>query len=234
MSEGGGWRIVHHARVGSTQAEARALLAREGPLHRVAVSADVQETGVGRRGRSFASPAGGAWQTLVIAERPDRPVPDGRLSVAVAVAVADALAEHGRPVRTKWPNDLYRHERKCGGILIERARGHLFVGIGLNARNEPPAGFARLDLAADGVRALVREAMDRVLGGAYDDPRPAWDRHDLLRGRTVRVGRVRGRAWGLADDGGLRLVDAEGMPTIVRSGSVEAIDPPLRTSGDGR
>jgi BirA family biotin operon repressor/biotin-[acetyl-CoA-carboxylase] ligase len=40
------------------------------------------------------------------------------LSLAVGVSVAESLHP---AVRLKWPNDLWLHDRKLGGILIETA-----------------------------------------------------------------------------------------------------------------
>ncbi len=69
------------------------------------------------------------------------------LSLAVGVAVADALHPH---VRLKWPNDLWLGDgaqgRKLGGILIETTAPAkpctsgarwCVVGVGLNLQNRP-------------------------------------------------------------------------------------------------
>ncbi len=62
-----------------------------------------------------------------------------RLNVAVSLAVHDFLEPHlpGGGLRTKWPNDVYWHNSKMGGILIENtiqgtSIAHSIVGIGLN------------------------------------------------------------------------------------------------------
>jgi BirA family biotin operon repressor/biotin-[acetyl-CoA-carboxylase] ligase len=57
------------------------------------------------------------------------------------------LAESlGPDVQLKWPNDLWRQQRKLGGILIEAAsqgaQSYVVVGVGLNVR-KPSANDLR-------------------------------------------------------------------------------------------
>ena len=73
-----------------------------------AVRADVQTAGYGRQGRSWASPAGGLYLSLLL-----RPSVEPRrlptLSVVTALAVRRALASFvsdGDAIFVKWPNDV--------------------------------------------------------------------------------------------------------------------------------
>lgn len=60
------------------------------------------------------------------------------LSVAIALGVTDYFSRvAGFDTKIKWPNDLYWHDRKAGGILIEnQIRGSEWnwsvIGIGVN------------------------------------------------------------------------------------------------------
>ena len=60
------------------------------------------------------------------------------ISEAVALAIVDVLQEHaGAGFSIKWPNDIYYHDSKICGLLIENSlRGtsieHSVVGVGLN------------------------------------------------------------------------------------------------------
>lgn len=109
--------------------------------------AEHQTGGRGRMGRLWkASP--GASLTFSISLPLDPPDWSG-LSLAVGVALADALDPHGTPhpqrIGLKWPNDLWLvdadHDnpaagRKLGGVLIETvsagAQRLAVVGVGLN------------------------------------------------------------------------------------------------------
>ncbi len=62
-----------------------------------------------------------------------------RLSMLVSVAVADILAEltGDKGISIKWPNDIYYHDRKICGILIENQLAGSLVstavaGVGIN------------------------------------------------------------------------------------------------------
>lgn len=59
------------------------------------------------------------------------------LSQIVSLALKDTLDEYIEGVSIKWPNDIYRHDKKICGILIENtlstdAIAYTIVGIGLN------------------------------------------------------------------------------------------------------
>src|SRR5688572_11882200 len=83
-----GWRVVALASTSSTNDEA----ARAGSAaERVAVVADVQTSGRGREQRSFSSPYGGLYVSLLLSAREDDlPAP---LVMATALAVADAIED---------------------------------------------------------------------------------------------------------------------------------------------
>lgn len=108
--------------------------AREGAPSFAAVLADKQTAGRGRLGRSFYSPAGGLYMSLIL---PPQQAP-GRLTTLAAVAVRHAvLAQAGHALHIKWVNDLLLQGRKVCGILVEGladAQGltHAVLGIGLN------------------------------------------------------------------------------------------------------
>ena len=59
------------------------------------------------------------------------------LNKAVALAVHDTLATEMHGIAIKWPNDLYHHNNKLGGILIENVIDSTsirqsIIGIGIN------------------------------------------------------------------------------------------------------
>jgi BirA family biotin operon repressor/biotin-[acetyl-CoA-carboxylase] ligase len=60
------------------------------------------------------------------------------VSMTASLAVVDALADYTDGLSIKWPNDIYWHDRKICGILIEnRLTGGIIkdsiIGIGVNA-----------------------------------------------------------------------------------------------------
>lgn len=101
--------------------------------------AEMQTSGRGRRGRSWASPfASNVYLSLGLNVEVVPAVQ--ALSLAVGVAVVDALADLGAvDVGLKWPNDVLWRERKLSGILLELVRpvegpAAIVIGIGINVR----------------------------------------------------------------------------------------------------
>ncbi|NQW03790.1 MAG: biotin--[acetyl-CoA-carboxylase] ligase [Acidobacteria bacterium] len=139
VASGGLPPVVYYRDVESTNDVALAL-ASSGVPEFTAVLADVQQTGRGRLGRSWFSPAGAGLYLSVIVrpEGLDARTPLITLAAGVAVALAIADASDLR-VELKWPNDVVigRPWRKLAGILCEASAvgtsdAVVVVGIGVN------------------------------------------------------------------------------------------------------
>jgi BirA family transcriptional regulator, biotin operon repressor / biotin---[acetyl-CoA-carboxylase] ligase len=226
--------IVRLARVGSTM-DALHDLAEAGAPTGTAVVADVQESGRGSRGRSWTSPRGGLWLTVLA-----RPVEAtlGLLSLRVGLAVAGVVRPlvGGDALRLKWPNDLMLGDRKTGGILCE-ARWHgaspawAAIGVGLNVANPPSPTLteiathlaaARPDLAPEQlVEPVVRaiRGVDLETTALSSSELAELGRLDWLRGRPL-VAPEPGVADGVEHDGALRVRRHDGTITLLRAGTV--------------
>lgn len=103
-----------------------------------------QIAGKGRLGRSFQSPQGGLYLSML--RFPRCPLEQtAQLTPCVGVAVCRAIERVcGLTPEIKWPNDLLLGGKKLCGILLESSsfRGSRFVvvGVGINA-NTAPADF---------------------------------------------------------------------------------------------
>lgn len=101
-------------------------------------TAEVQNAGRGRRGRSWIAPFGSGVCMSVGWQFAEAPPTFSALSLAVGVAVVQAFRRLGiQGVRLKWPNDLLWQNRKLGGILIEMrgesgGAAQVIIGIGIN------------------------------------------------------------------------------------------------------
>jgi BirA family transcriptional regulator, biotin operon repressor / biotin---[acetyl-CoA-carboxylase] ligase len=226
--------IVRLASTPSTM-DALHALAEAGAEAGTAVVAEVQESGRGSRGRSWSSPRGGLW--LSVLARP-RAAALEVLSLRVGLAVAELLESLGAKGRIalKWPNDLMLDDRKCGGILCEaRWQGAtptwVAIGLGLNVTNAVPPALADTATGlAPILPALTAEALvipmvnalrgvDAAAGTRGDGERARFARRDWLRGRALAAP-VPGTADGLAADGALLVRGPDGTTTAVRSGTV--------------
>lgn len=189
-----------HARIGSTSDRARVLLEEGRPLPAV-VLADRQLAGRGRRGRSWASDnALGLWFT--VARTSPGHAAAATLSLRVGLAVVRALDAIAPEVATqvKWPNDIVVAGHKLGGILCERARGAVLVGVGVNLNQtadrlpsglSPPATSLLLRSGRPASRARVLEGLADLLGRVWSRPTAEIpdDELDALNARSALLGR---------------------------------------------
>jgi BirA family biotin operon repressor/biotin-[acetyl-CoA-carboxylase] ligase len=109
-------------------------------VHGIALAAEWQTAGRGRRGRTWTAIVGGSL-TFSLGWRFEQGAGFlGGLSLAIGVAVVRALEADGfRDVALKWPNDLIHRHMKVGGILIDLNGDALgpttsVIGVGLNIR----------------------------------------------------------------------------------------------------
>lgn len=133
--------VLYFDTIDSTNTKAQEF-AEKGYPSGTLVVADKQESGKGRRGRSWVSPSGtGIFMTLMI--KPDiNPNNASMLTLVAALAVAKAITSvTGEEAMIKWPNDIVVNSKKVCGILTEMNAqfdyiNHIVVGIGINVHNE--------------------------------------------------------------------------------------------------
>jgi BirA family biotin operon repressor/biotin-[acetyl-CoA-carboxylase] ligase len=200
-----------------------------------------QTAGRGRRGRAWiAEPGRSACLSLAFEARG---APRSGLSLAIGCGVAATLSALTDGIALKWPNDVLRHGRKCGGILIESRPGRtdhgplvrVVIGMGLNLF--PPPDIDGLGQPAGGlfdegtpaptlesVIAAAAHACERAYRAHHREGLAPfieqWERFDAWRGQEVEVsdsGQVlmRGLSSGLTADGALRLTTDEGERLVI-------------------
>jgi BirA family biotin operon repressor/biotin-[acetyl-CoA-carboxylase] ligase len=222
--------------VDSTLDELHARAAEGAPDGTWLVAAE-QRAGRGSRGRSWHSPRGGLW--LSVLRRGAGP--GGGLELLslraglAAARVLDGLPSVA-PVMLKWPNDLIVRDRKVGGLLGEaRWQGTTLawvaIGLGLNVRNAVPADLAGRAMALGElcdettVEALAAPLASALAGVDLVSPRLSttelqeFTRRDWLSGKRVSAPRE-GTASGIESDGSLIVRDDTGRQHRVRLGEV--------------
>ena len=131
-----GMGVVFLDEVASTNDEARRLVSsgRKAPF---VVVAGRQSGGKGRRGRSFASPDGGIYMSIVVPSTVSGSIES--ITTRTALGVARAVESLGVECAIKWVNDIYVGSRKAVGILCEgvmsmedHALHEVVIGIGVN------------------------------------------------------------------------------------------------------
>jgi BirA family biotin operon repressor/biotin-[acetyl-CoA-carboxylase] ligase len=165
------YHLVSLDTVDSTNAEARrrALEGEEATPDGTLIWAKEQTQGRGRRGRTWVSPPGNLYCSLVL--RPEVPIERaGEFSFIAALAVHDALGsigEAGHQVHCKWPNDILLNDHKVAGLLLETettAGGvpdWIILGLGLNVAIFPgDTEFPTTSLRAEGWGATEADALE--------------------------------------------------------------------------
>lgn len=108
----------------------------------VLLTTDYQTAGRGQRGTSWESEAG---KNIIFGFlcHPLSIAPDRQFSIseALSLAVAEALDEYADGVSVKWPNDVYWHDQKICGMLLEHdlqgsSIATTLTGVGVNVNQE--------------------------------------------------------------------------------------------------
>lgn len=103
----------------------------------VVVQADRQSQGRGRRGAVFFSDnSGGLWVSIVtpVSSIDEHFIHNRALSLALCNAI-ETVCGIKNALSIKWPNDIYWHDKKLCGILLENHPGNphmLVLGFGCN------------------------------------------------------------------------------------------------------
>lgn len=230
--------------VDSTNIQAKAL-AKAGAPHGSVLIAGSQTSGRGRMGRSFLSPTGGVYLSVIL--RPACP-PDKLMHLTCAAAVAGCKAVNdacGVCPNIKWTNDLVWGKQKLGGILTELVLDSkgiaecAIIGIGINCEKTEafpaelqeivisvqdisPTGCTAAKLAAKLVEALYE--MDTMLFAAKQEIMDTYRMHCITLGKEIQVSSgnhiQNGTALDLDEDGGLLVQFTDGSKRIVASGEV--------------
>ncbi|NLJ64056.1 MAG: biotin--[acetyl-CoA-carboxylase] ligase [Christensenellaceae bacterium] len=111
-------------------------MAKSCAVHGSLIVADSQTVGRGRLGRSFYSPEGGLYMSIVLDMNPQFA---GEITTLCAVAVCIAAKKLlNIELKIKWVNDCLYENKKVCGILCEGLpqMGKCVAGIGININRE--------------------------------------------------------------------------------------------------
>lgn len=234
--------------IGSTNLEAEALVLKDAP-HLSLVLADSQITGKGRQGRTWVTRAGKALAfSLILLPKSGQLEPEslGRLSGLAALAVAETLQDKfGLPAQIKWPNDVLVSRKKVAGVLVDvhwqgdRVQ-HVVLGVGINVNQgsvpdqislnfpatslEEAAGseFSRLDLLVQILESLLRwysKIQDPVLIQSWNTCLAFKNEEVILTNEKSVIDQ--GIITGIAEDGSLSLLSANGQERLYHSGEIQ-------------
>ncbi len=231
-----GKKLVFFKMIDSTNTYAKLHDLPEGGV----VFAEEQTAGRGRFQRKWHSEPGKNL-TFSVKLRPGIPPENfGIFSLYAALAVARAVECFTGIVPTcKWPNDLLLAGGKFSGILCENLTGEIVAGIGVNVNQTRfPENIGATSLALHSGKSFERFGLMAEILWQMESLYPTlkqgdhrtildgWLSYSSMIGRVVTVlsGEtvLKGKAAGLAEDGGLML-EAGGGIQKVNAGEVTVI-----------
>lgn len=236
-------------------------MAEKGAAHGSAVIAGEQIKGRGRLGKNWQSPPGkGLYCSFIL--RPNLAACDYPLiTMSAGLGVVLALEEVCNiDFGLKWPNDIYRGGKKCGGILVESSpltnhhTDHFaVVGVGINVDTQknqfPPEIIEKAtSLYLECGEIIERQSLFEAIKGQLmlqvqrleqDGFMPIlrqWRQKDIFSRQqklqwVTRTGKVvEGVSLGPNENGRLHIKDKSGLIHEVMSGDINLVDSKLKST----
>ncbi|HSA98849.1 MAG TPA: biotin--[acetyl-CoA-carboxylase] ligase [Candidatus Nitrosotenuis sp.] len=243
-----GRKIYYFDAIDSTQSFASTIANNKAEDGTVVIS-ETQDSGKGRLGRSWVSPRGGIWLSVILHPRFDVAkitlVPLAA-SVALSAAIQKTL---GVKTELKWPNDVTLKGKKIAGMIIDASIESsniesMILGVGINFKVRPAEiekmitkkenfyGVATLVSQnskvkpAKLVQAFLEEfekILDSLRDGKINKIVKEWTANSSTLGKSITVstsnGKISGKAVKLDTDGGL-IVMQRSKPVKIMAGDV--------------
>lgn len=185
--------LITYQTLDSTNLEALRWSEKNASSQDVWFSAVEQTGGLGQRNRSWTSPRGGVYASVLYS--PPQALSDyshlGLITLAAGNAVYELVKElllensaDVKPLKIHWPNDVYYNARKLSGILTQSAcNGKLITGIGINAN----ASFSISDaLAPISLKEILQKEVD--LSIIINRLQNSWNDQIQLLAQSVQCG----------------------------------------------
>jgi len=241
-----GMPFVFRKTVGSTNNLAKET-ARDNMDEFMLVTAENQESGRGRLGKSFESDNNkGAWCSFIL--KPGM-TPENALifTVAAATAVCKTLEQTcGLKAGIKWPNDIITNKKKVCGILSEMscetgAIDYIIVGIGINVLQKdedfsPEVSKIATSVLSETGRKIRRteiisslcynmqEIYGLVKAGAMDEIAKRWKKYSVTDGKMIKIikngSEIKALAEGIDEKGRLVVTGNNGETVTYNSGEI--------------
>lgn len=203
--------------------------AESGAAEGTVILADTQTCGRGRMGRSFLSPTGGLYMSMIL--YPKTSSDAIATTTRAAVSVAHAIEKHTKcACQIKWVNDIFQNGKKVCGILAEAQTSgnnitYTVLGIGINLKNAPAELSDIAGCIGDIPREdLVYDIADEFFNGSWNCFEE-YSKRDMLHNKKVTVYRsgnalYTATATGITEDFGLSLMSDDGSSHVLYSGEV--------------
>lgn len=229
-----GFNIIHLDSVSSTNTIARELLQKEEAGEGLVIVAEHQTEGRGQQSSVWESHAGKNLLCSFVFMPSFMAVQQQvYFNMAMCLAVSDTLNNYTRGIKVKWPNDVYIHDKKVAGLLIENSLSgdqvkYAIVGTGININQahfeETKATSLRINTGLEHAREEVLQELINNMGRRYAQlqlkqfEKIKADYHNQLMGwQQLRTFRVNDEVFDAVVNG----VDEDGRLVLQRMNRVE-------------
>lgn len=226
---------------GSTNEDAK-VAAKAGEPEGLVIQAYRQTGGKGRQGRTWSSPEGNLYVSILLRPHCDLHVA-GLYSFVVALAVYDTIKTflpHAE-VQIKWPNDVLVNGKKISGILLETAPleegkvSWLVLGTGINLASHPiDALYPVTDIRSQGAENInlsglletylenFEKGRQTLLKEGFDSLRQVWIERARKGAVVARLPKdeIKGEFVGLDDLGRLLLKLPDGTERAISAADI--------------
>ncbi len=198
-----------------------------------------QTQGRGRLGRQWHDGLGNYMGSTLVHLGHGDPAP-GTLALVAGLALFEVVmpmltADQG--LMLKWPNDLLVERAKLAGILLERERDAVIIGIGVNLVSAPRLPDRKAISLSELGSNVARDTFAEALARQFDIELARWRSFGLspiinrwlsaahpvgtpLTINCEAVLSLSGTFAGLTDDGALQLRAADGTTHLINAGEV--------------
>jgi BirA family biotin operon repressor/biotin-[acetyl-CoA-carboxylase] ligase len=209
-------------------------LIESGKAEEGAIVAAKQTSGIGRCGRTWESPSGNLYASIIRRLFLDRDW--GKLSLAVACAVHKVISRYvSSDLYLHWPNDIYYKESKVAGILISIIDCWMIISIGINVHSTPDIAEAislsdisevkviEIDDILKGILTELDEWLETSCVSNFSSIKNYWLRYVneinskviIKNGKNSIAGFFKG-----IDNSGRLVLDREGKNLFISSGDM--------------
>lgn len=212
--------------------------------HNVICTTEHQTQGRGRRGQEWVSQPGDIcfsllWKTQISIDKLSG------VSLVTAIAIASALESNdlSSSVKVKWPNDIFCHGKKLGGVLIESTRNQqetsVIIGIGINQnrlKQNGELGQSAISLSeisdnhlqASIIAKIINQLTEKLQTFQQQGLEPFindWNKYDLVSQQMLTVKsnqtEISGVSQGINSKGELLIETVDGKLQTINSGSIQ-------------
>jgi BirA family biotin operon repressor/biotin-[acetyl-CoA-carboxylase] ligase len=221
----------------------------KGEKEGVVVVSEKQRNGRGRIGRSWFSPRGGLWFSIIM--RPKiRAYEMYKLTFIVAVSVVNVLNQFGISSAIKWPNDVLVKGKKICGILTEINSKNdqvefAIIGVGINVNIEIRIFAESHGFSATSIRECLGKDIDscsffslllseieqnyeKFVRTGFEPILKEWKKNNCVLNSNVEVyesgERFSGLALDIDDNGGLLIRLDNGTVKSIVSGDLNLLN----------